>query len=268
MPNILYALLAIMAGAITYFALKTWFWKQEAMFNFQMWKNEEKHNSELFSQLCQMAERVRYDGEKKPEGDQATLHQEPELTEIQMKNELLTRELVWPHQFENVRWVASADTLDSEFKTNVWDMIMDRTFEDRMAQMIPSLLACITDDECKDHVKSCAELALFSAKLDFDKGGGFNRTVSNPAVYRVRFGFQLEGPDPGVVARFDVWRGPLSYEYITLHREEISADEYKKPYMCKSYYGCSPFRPAGAPKDFDWASIVKLPDNDKAQPRQ
>lgn len=55
-----------MAGAITYFALKTWFWKQEAMFNFQMWKNEEKHNGELFSQLCQMAERVRYEGEKKP----------------------------------------------------------------------------------------------------------------------------------------------------------------------------------------------------------
>lgn len=65
-PNILFAVIAIMAGAITYFALKTWFWKQEAMFNFQMWKNEEKHNGELFSQLCQMAERVRYDGEKKP----------------------------------------------------------------------------------------------------------------------------------------------------------------------------------------------------------
>lgn len=86
-PNILFALLAIMAGAITYFALKTWFWKQEAMFNFQMWKNEEKHNGELFSQLCQMAERVRYDGEKKPEGDQAALHQEIELTEIQNGDE-------------------------------------------------------------------------------------------------------------------------------------------------------------------------------------
>lgn len=57
-----------MAGAITYFALKTWFWKQEALFNYNMWKNEEKHNGELFSQLCQMADRVRYDGEKKPEG--------------------------------------------------------------------------------------------------------------------------------------------------------------------------------------------------------
>ena len=85
--NILYALLAIMAGAITYFALKTWFWKQEAMFNFQMWKNEEKHNGELFSQLCQMVERVRYDGEKKPEGDQALLNQEIELTEIQNGNQ-------------------------------------------------------------------------------------------------------------------------------------------------------------------------------------
>lgn len=80
--NILYALLAIMAGVITYFACKAWFWRQEALFNFDMWKNEEKHNEELFSQLCQMAERVRYDGEKKPEGDQA-LQQEIELTEIQ-----------------------------------------------------------------------------------------------------------------------------------------------------------------------------------------
>ena len=65
-PNILYALLAIMAGVITYFACKTWFWKQEALFNWNMWKNEEKHNGELFSQLCQLAEKVRYDGEKKP----------------------------------------------------------------------------------------------------------------------------------------------------------------------------------------------------------
>lgn len=55
-----------MAGAITYFACKTWYWKQEALFNFQMWKNEEKHNGELFSQLCQLADRVRYEGEKKP----------------------------------------------------------------------------------------------------------------------------------------------------------------------------------------------------------
>lgn len=86
-PNILYAVIAIMAGAITYFALKTWYWKQEALFNFQMWKNEEKHNGELFSRLCQMADRVRYDGEKKPEGDQATLHQEIELTEIQNGNQ-------------------------------------------------------------------------------------------------------------------------------------------------------------------------------------
>lgn len=67
-PNILYALLAIMAGVITYFACKTWFWKQEALFNWNMWKNEEKHNGELFSQLCQLADRVRYEGEKKPEG--------------------------------------------------------------------------------------------------------------------------------------------------------------------------------------------------------
>lgn len=81
--NILYALLAIMAGVIAYFACKSWFWKQEALFNWNMWKNEEKHNGELFSQLCQMAERVRYDGEKKPEGDDAYLHQEIELKEIQ-----------------------------------------------------------------------------------------------------------------------------------------------------------------------------------------
>lgn len=85
--NILYAVIAIMAGVITWFALKAWFWKQEALFNWTMWKNEEKHNGELFSQLCQMAERVRYDGEKKPEGDQAYLHQEIELTEIQNGNE-------------------------------------------------------------------------------------------------------------------------------------------------------------------------------------
>lgn len=57
-----------MAGVITYFACKTWFWKQEALFNFKMWKHEEQYTSKLFSQLCQMAERVRYDGEKKPEG--------------------------------------------------------------------------------------------------------------------------------------------------------------------------------------------------------
>lgn len=64
--NILYVILAIMAGCLVYFACKAWFWKQEATFNWTMWKNEEKHNGELFSQLCQMAERVRYDGEKKP----------------------------------------------------------------------------------------------------------------------------------------------------------------------------------------------------------
>lgn len=57
-----------MAGVITYFACKTWFWKQEALFNWKMWKHEEQYTGELFSQLCQMAERVRYDGEKKPEG--------------------------------------------------------------------------------------------------------------------------------------------------------------------------------------------------------
>lgn len=72
-----------MAGVITYFACKAWFWKQEALFNWNMWKNEEKHNGELYSQLCQLAERVRYDGEKKPEGDDAYLHQEIELKEIQ-----------------------------------------------------------------------------------------------------------------------------------------------------------------------------------------
>ena len=60
-----------MAGVITFFACKAWFWKQEALFNWNMWKNEEQYTSKLFSQLCQMAERVRYDGEKKPEGDQA-----------------------------------------------------------------------------------------------------------------------------------------------------------------------------------------------------
>jgi len=85
--NILFAVVAIMAGVIAYFALKTWYWKQEALFNWQMWKNEEKHNGELFSQLCQMAERLRYDGQKKPEGDQATLHQEIEQTEMQNGNE-------------------------------------------------------------------------------------------------------------------------------------------------------------------------------------
>lgn len=87
MPNILFALLAIMAGVIAYFACKTCFWKQEAMFNYKMWKHEEQYTNKLYSQLCQMAERVRYDGEKKPEGDQATLHQEIELTEIQNGNE-------------------------------------------------------------------------------------------------------------------------------------------------------------------------------------
>lgn len=74
-PNILYAIIAIMAGVIAFFACKAWFWKQEALFNWKMWKNEEKHNGELFSQLCQLADRVRYEGEKKPEGGQA-LHQE------------------------------------------------------------------------------------------------------------------------------------------------------------------------------------------------
>lgn len=76
--NILYAIIAIMAGVITWFALKAWFWKQEATFNWTMWKNEEKHNSELFSQMCQLAERVRYDGEKKPEGDEAVMEEHPE----------------------------------------------------------------------------------------------------------------------------------------------------------------------------------------------
>lgn len=65
--NLACAAIAILACALVYFACKAWFWKQEATFNWTMWKNEEKHNGELFSQLCQMAERVRYDGEKKPE---------------------------------------------------------------------------------------------------------------------------------------------------------------------------------------------------------
>ena len=47
-----------MAGVITYFACKTWFWKQEALFNFKMWKKEEQYTSKLFSQLCQLGDRV------------------------------------------------------------------------------------------------------------------------------------------------------------------------------------------------------------------
>lgn len=64
--NIACAAIAILAGGLVYFACKTWFWRQEALFNYNMWKNEEKHNGELYTQLCQLADRVRYDGEKKP----------------------------------------------------------------------------------------------------------------------------------------------------------------------------------------------------------
>lgn len=85
--NILYALLAIMAGGLVYFACKAWFWRQEATFNWTMWKQEEKHNGELYSQLCQMVDRVRYDGQKQPEGDEAYLHQEIELKEIPNGNQ-------------------------------------------------------------------------------------------------------------------------------------------------------------------------------------
>lgn len=80
--NILYAVVAILAGGLVYFACKAWFWRQEALFNWKMWKHEEQYTNELFSQLCQLAERVRYDGEKQPEGDQAFLARQEDVDAV------------------------------------------------------------------------------------------------------------------------------------------------------------------------------------------
>lgn len=41
-PNILYAVIAIMACILVYLAYKAWFWRQEALFNDEMWEGFRK----------------------------------------------------------------------------------------------------------------------------------------------------------------------------------------------------------------------------------